>query len=64
MVAWWASLAVLPAPVAVKQVRARSDLGTPEVEGWMAASPEGNTGLGTVGAKVVRVAKAKAVSLD
>ncbi len=64
MAAWWASLAVLPAPVAVRQVHVRSDLGAPVVEGQLVASPEGSTGLGMAKAMAVWVAKAKAVSLD
>ncbi len=49
---------------AALQMAALPDLGTPAVEGRLAASPEGSVGLGTARAKAVWVAKAKAVSLD
>ncbi len=64
MAAWWASLAVLAALVAVKQVQVRSDLGAPAVGDRLVALPGGSTGLEAAKAMAVWVAKVKAVSLD
>jgi hypothetical protein len=64
MAAWLASHAVLPAPVAAKQVRASTALGSPAVEDRMAALAERIDGLKLAGAKAVRVAGLRAVSLD
>jgi hypothetical protein len=54
MTAWWASLAVLAALVAVRQVRARSDRGDLAVGGRLIVSPGKSTGLKA--AKAVAVA--------
>jgi hypothetical protein len=64
MAAWWASLAVLAALVAVKQVQVRSDLGALAVGDRLIVSPGGSTWLMVAKAMAVWVAKAKAVNLD
>jgi hypothetical protein len=59
-----ASRAVLPAPVAGRQVRASTALGPPVVEDRMAAPAERIDRLKLEVAKAVRVAGSRAVSLD
>jgi hypothetical protein len=62
MAAWWASLAVLAALVAVRQVRARSDRGDLAVGYRLIVSPGRSTELKAAKAVAVWVAKAKAVN--
>jgi hypothetical protein len=64
MAVWWASLAVLAALVAVKQVQVRSDRGALAVGDRLIVSPGGSTGLKAAKAMAVWVAKAKAVNLN
>jgi hypothetical protein len=63
MAAWLASQGVLPALVAVKQVRASTALGSPAVEDRMAAPAERIDRLKLAVAKAVRVVGSRAVSL-
>ncbi len=63
MAAWLASQGVLPASVAVKQVRASTALGSPAVEDQMAAPAERIDRLKLAVAKAVRVVGSRAVSL-